>query len=249
MTNLKENHQFIKSDFWTTMAGMTTDQERGIACPPVQQPYPEDASTVTLVPPDELDIGHMSVLDAIGHRQSRRKFSDAALTLEELSFLAWATQGVHKVWRGGTAVRRTVPSAGARHPFESYLVINRVDDVAPGLYRYLSLAHKLCLLRTSPTLPEEVSEACLGQSFVGDSAVAFIWTAIPYRTEWRYSLMTPKLINLDAGHVCQNLYLACEAIHAGTCAVGAYNQKKLDAFLGVDGEEEFAVYVAPVGKR
>jgi nitroreductase len=48
--------------------------------------------------------------------------------------------------------------------------------------------------------------------------------------------------------MCQNLYLACEAIGAGTCAVGAYHQNKLDAFLGVDGQDEFAIYVAPVGK-
>ena len=75
-----------------------------------------------------------------------------------------------------------------------------------------------------------------------------MWTVIPYRTEWRYSFISPKIIALDAGHVCQNLYLACEAIGAGTCAIGAYNQAALDALLGVDGIEEFAIYVAPVGK-
>jgi nitroreductase len=60
--------------------------------------------------------------------------------------------------------------------------------------------------------------------------------------------MTPKLVNLDAGHVCGNLYLAAEAIGAGTCAIAAYNQRQMDALLKVDGEDEFAIYVAPVGK-
>jgi nitroreductase len=60
--------------------------------------------------------------------------------------------------------------------------------------------------------------------------------------------MAPKLIALDAGHVCQNLYLACEAISAGTCGIAAYNQKEMDAALGLDGTDEFAVYCAPVGK-
>jgi nitroreductase len=60
--------------------------------------------------------------------------------------------------------------------------------------------------------------------------------------------MAPKLVNLDAGHVCENLYLAAESIGAGTCAVAAYSQAAADALLGVDGEEEFAIYVAPVGK-
>ena len=92
------------------------------------------------------------------------------------------------------------------------------------------------------------AHACLGQSFVARGAVAFIWTTIPYRMEWRYSLAAHRVILIDAGHVCQNLYLACEAIQAGTCAVAAYDQELLDELLAVDGKDEFAVYLAPVGK-
>jgi SagB-type dehydrogenase family enzyme len=83
---------------------------------------------------------------------------------------------------------------------------------------------------------------------VEGSAVTFVWTAIPYRTAWRYSILSPKIIAQDSGHVCQNLYLACEAIGAGTCAIGAYDQAKMDAALNLDGEREFTIYVAPVGK-
>ncbi len=79
-------------------------------------------------------------------------------------------------------------------------------------------------------------------------AVVFIWTAIPRRSEWRFGPNTPKLIAQDIGHLCQNLYLAVEAIGAGTCAIGAYHQSKMDQFLGVDGTEELAIYAAPVGK-
>ena len=95
---------------------------------------------------------------------------------------------------------------------------------------------------------ERINEACLDQTFVGKGAVVFIWTVIPYRAEWRYSIVAHKMIALDAGHVCQNLYLACEAIRAGTCAIGAYTNKKIDAVVGVDGVDEFVIYMAPVGK-
>jgi SagB-type dehydrogenase family enzyme len=78
--------------------------------------------------------------------------------------------------------------------------------------------------------------------------VTFIWTVIPSRTEWRYAEASYKVIALDAGHVCQNLYLACEAIGAGTCAIAAYNQDLSDSLVGVDGNEEFVVYLSPVGK-
>jgi SagB-type dehydrogenase family enzyme len=192
----------------------------------------------------------MSLSDAISSRQSRRSYTEAYLTLEELSFLLWATQGVRRIVgsEDRPAVYRTVPSGGARHPLETYVVISRVSGLQPGLYRYLSLEHQLCLLHTDDALAGKITEACNDQAFVGRAAVVFIWVAVPYRTEWRYSIISPKIIALDAGHVCQNLYLAAEAIGAGTCAVGAYHQDKLDALLGVDGEEEFAIYVAPVGK-
>jgi SagB-type dehydrogenase family enzyme len=67
--------------------------------------------------------------------------------------------------------------------------------------------------------------------------------------EWRYLSVSHKVIALDAGHVCQNLYLACEAIGCGTCGLGAYDQEKLDRLLGVDGRDEFTIYAAPVGRR
>ena len=78
--------------------------------------------------------------------------------------------------------------------------------------------------------------------------MTFIWTAIPYRMEWRYDLAAHKVIAIDAGHVCQNLYLACEAIGAGTCAVAAYHQELMDQLLRIDGKDEFTIYLAPVGK-
>ena len=91
--------------------------------------------------------------------------------------------------------------------------------------------------------------------YVTDSAVVFIWTAIPYRTEWRYTFISPKIIALDAGHLCQNLYLASEAIGAGTCAIGAYDQEALEAIvrraakvLDVDVDEEGATEIARRGR-
>jgi SagB-type dehydrogenase family enzyme len=97
-------------------------------------------------------------------------------------------------------------------------------------------------------LSEKITTASFGQPYPAKSAVTFIWTAIPYRMEWRYGLSAHKVIALDAGHVCQNLYLACETINTGTCAIAAYDQEELDELLDLDGEEEFAIYIASVGK-
>ena len=238
----------MKSDLWREVRGTPTDQEQRIPHPPLQKPFAEGLPRIDLVAPNDLTVGTLSVREAIAHRRSRRAYLDVPLSIEELSYLTWATQGVHEIWRSGIALRRTVPSAGARHSFETYLVVNRVEGLAVGLYRYLSVEHQLLQLRTDPELPSQTARACLEQPFIARSAVTFIWTALPYRTEWRYADMTPKLVNLDAGHVCQSLYLAAESVGAGVCAVAAYEQAALDELLGVDGEDEFAIYVAPVGK-
>ena len=238
---------FLKANKWDDWREIETDQQKGIPAPPLQKPYPEDATLVDLVSPADFTVGSMPLSEVIGRRRSRRKYTTEALSLEELSFLLWATQGLDRIFREGTASLRTVPSGGARHPFETYLLVNRVDDLEPGLYRYLPLDHKLLFLFNDVGLVGRVHAASLDQ-YVAESAVTFIWTVLPYKTEWRYDGLSYKIIAQDSGHLCQNLYLASEAIGAGTCAIGAYDQDKLDAALGVDGEEEFSIYMSPVGK-
>jgi SagB-type dehydrogenase family enzyme len=174
-------------------------------------------------------------------------YLDQSLSLEELAYLLWCTQGMRGKEFNGHAYRN-VPSAGCRHALETYLAVFRVDDIESGVYRYLPLSHQLVFECKDEMLSEKMIIASLSQPYPGKSAVTFIWTAVPYRMEWRYGLAAHKVIALDAGHVCQNLYLACEAIDAGTCAIAAYDQEELDELLGLDGEEEFAVYLAPVGK-
>ncbi|MHB8882956.1 MAG: SagB/ThcOx family dehydrogenase [Thermodesulfovibrionales bacterium] len=239
---------FLKDTVRRTIDFYQTDQSRGVAPPPVEQPYPAAADRIDLVPAASLqDISAVTVVEAIANRRSRRAFMPDSLSLKELSFLLWATQGIRKTAGPGTAFR-TVPSAGCRHAVETYLAVFNIKDIKEGIYRYLPIEHQLLLVSQPAGLPELVSRAALEQDFTGRSAVTFIWTAVPYRMEWRYDAAAHKVIALDAGHICQNLYTACEAIHAGTCAVAAYDQELLDRLLGVDGQEEFTIYLAPVGK-
>ena len=243
-------HRSLFGAVWDDFESSASDQARGVTQPPVQKPYPGGSELIDLPDvADIADVGTAPIRDVIARRRSRRSFTDAPLSVEELAFLLWATQGVAEVREsaGGMRTLRTVPSGGARHPFETYLAVNRVAGLDAGLYRYLPLDHKLLLIERGD-MAARTREACAGQRFAGNAAVVFIWTAIPYRTAWRYSICTPKLIGLDAGHLCQNLYLAAESIDCGTCAIGAYHQSEMDALVGVDGEDEFVVYCAPVGR-
>jgi SagB-type dehydrogenase family enzyme len=245
---MKANRDFLKAYSWDERDRVGTDMTRGVSQPLTQKPEKAGAELISLILPEDFTCGNMVIREVILQRRSRRRYTSGSLTLEELSYLLWATQGMREPGVSDQISKRTVPSGGARHPFETYLIINRVDGLETGLYRYLPGNHKLCFLESDPMLPGKVVEGTRGQSFVGDGAVIFIWTAIPYRGEWRYHNAAHKMIAIDAGHVCQNLYLACESIGCGTCAIAAYNQDKMDALVGVDGDNEFVVYAAPVGK-
>jgi SagB-type dehydrogenase family enzyme len=250
MESTESHRQFLKSEGWDEWTKIETDQRKGVAVPSPQKPFPQDVPLVDLVLPEDLTVGHIPLIEALRKRRSHRRYTQEPLTLEELSFLLWATQGLSEaVTQQGEIVRtyRTVPSGGARHPFETYLLVRRVAGLQPGLCRYLPVQHKLLVVDASEDLTDAVHEAARRQ-MVKTSAVVFVWTVIPYRTEWRYATLSPKIIAQDSGHLCQNLYLACEAIGAGTCAIGAYDQEKIDPILGVDGRDEFTIYMATVGK-
>ncbi len=240
---------FLKDTIRQAVNFSETDQNRHIPPPPVEKPCAPDAKRIELPAVETLtDIGRTDLTTAIARRKSCRTYSDAPLSLEELSFLLWATQGVKLKLDAGHALR-TVPSAGCRHAFETYLAVMRVSGLEKGIYRYLPLEHQLLFEFSEENLEQRITRGALGQPFAGEAAVTFIWTVIPYRMEWRYGLAAHKVIALDAGHVCQNLYLACEAFGAGTCAIAAYDQAAMDSLLGVDGKEEFTIYLAPVGRK
>jgi SagB-type dehydrogenase family enzyme len=225
-----------------------SDEQKKRAPPLFQQPFSDDAPLISLISPSEFTIGRSPFLDLVNSRKSRRKYTSEALTLEELSFLLWSTQGVKLVPKSGRGVFRTVPSSGAKSPFETYLVINRVEGLEPGLYRYISFSHQLLFIKAIDNAEERMGQLAYDQKFVGKSAVIFCWTAVPYRTEWRYTVLSHKFIAIDLGIVCQSLYMACEAINLGTVAIGYYEQNKMDALFDLDTDKEFAVLIAPVGK-
>ncbi|MBW2674115.1 MAG: SagB/ThcOx family dehydrogenase [Deltaproteobacteria bacterium] len=248
-TLLEQGRSFLKDTVRKTIDFSTTGQSRGVDPPPIEKPFAEGATRIDLVPPGSgwETIRRIDLAAAIQSRRSRRSYREEPLTIEELSFLLWATQGIRHRIDAGHAFR-TVPSAGCRHALETYLCVLNITGIARGLYRYLPVEHQLLLEGTDDQLAERIVEASFGQQYPGEAAVTFLWTAVPYRMEWRYGGAAHKVIALDAGHVGQNLYLACEAIGAGTCAIAAYDQEAMDRLVGVDGTDEFVIYLAPVGK-
>ncbi len=226
-----------------------TPQEGGVVPqPPLELPLPEGAALISLPPHETISVPHMDLRSAVEGRRTIRKYAPVPLTLEETAYLLWVSQGVKHV-SARPATARTVPSAGARHAFETYLLVNRVEGLEPGLYRYMAIEQGLVNLNAVADIAAQLKDACLEQPQLENCAAAFIWVAVVERMFWRYVERGYRYLHLDAGHVCQNLALGAEQIGAGICPIAAFDDEKLNTVLSLDGESMFVVYLATVGKK
>jgi len=223
-----------------------SDQSNNVPQPPLEREYDTSRPVIDLPRPEKINIRSFDLRQAIESRRSIRNYSQEPLTIDELSYLLWVTQGVVQVTRGATF--RNVPSAGARHALETYLLINNVRDVPAGIYKFLAIDHKLVEINTNPDIADRVVEGCLEQDFIRKSAVTFIWGADAYRMKWRYGERGYRYLHLDAGHACQNLYLGAGSLDCGVCAIAAFSDDDMNELLELDGVEQFVLYVATVGK-
>jgi SagB-type dehydrogenase family enzyme len=223
-------------------------QSLGVEIPSFEKPLEDGAEVLSLPDGQSLNLDPIDLIELVEKRETLRKYSPAELTLTELAYLLWGTQGVKSV-TDKPVTKRTVPSAGSRHPFETYLLINRVEGLKPGLYRYLALSHQIAHLSADENIAQQLTDACIKQQHVLNSAVTFIWVVIAERTVWRYCQRGYRYMHLDAGHVCQNLYMLAEAINCGVCALAAFDDDLVNAALKLDGEKQFAIYLATLGKR
>ncbi|WP_042196880.1 SagB/ThcOx family dehydrogenase [Paenibacillus camerounensis] len=251
MARYEQQRYFLKSNFHE-FKQIRTDKIKGVPQPPIVKPFDPDSLLIDLPKAGREVVCKDNIFDCIDQRRSTRFYSAETLSLGELSYLLWATQGITGMNSNGLTLR-TVPCSGATHTFETYLIIMRVEGVQQGIYRYLPSGHKLLFMFELDQMEQKVDAITLDQPFVPNfakkAAVLFAWSTTPYRSEWKYDISAHKKILIDVGHVCQNLYLSSESIGAGTCAIGIYDQKLIDEILGLDGEEEFVLYLGAVGKK
>ncbi len=225
-----------------------SDQDLKRPMPPlVKAPMAGEESRISL-PRDfsslPLDV---NLAELFFERRSARRYTQEPMSLTQLSFLLWSTQGIKKIRGKGYATLRTVPSGGARHPFETYLAVNQVDSLRPGIYHYLPMEHALERIGDCADPDETISRLLEDQSWAARANVVFFWSMVPGRAEWRYGIHAHRPALMDAGHMGQNLYLAATALGLGTCAIAAFSHEACCRVFSLDGEEEYVVYSAPVG--
>jgi SagB-type dehydrogenase family enzyme len=173
-----------------------------------------------------------------------RSFSPKPLSIADLSFLLWASTGVQRREQGYDS--RTVPSAGALYPIETYLVVNNVEDLKKALYHYSIKAHALEELKVGD-FAEKFAHAALEQKMFIKAPVVLIWTAVFERSKWKYAQRAYRYVYLEAGHIAQNVALSAAGVGLGSCQVGAFFDDEINQILGVDGTDESVIYLSVVG--
>jgi len=212
--------------------------------PPERVPgYPP--SRTFSFPPPILDDGP-GLWKTLKERRSIRDYSPAPLSLKDLSNLLWATQGITE--KAFAPWYRTAPSAGALHPIDTYLVVNRVEGMEPGVY-FFEVVEFALTLRRAGDFSGSIAQAALNQEIAQSAAVVFVWVAVIPRSRQKYRQRAYRYIYLDCGHIAQNLYLAATALGLGCCGIAAIFDDEVNDLVGVDGQEETAIYLATVGRK
>lgn len=186
----------------------------------------------------------LPVVEALKKRKSVRSFSPKPLSLDDLSFLLWASTGIQRTERGYEF--RTAPSAGALYPIETYFIANNVENLAKALCHYDIAAHALEELKLG-NFAKEIAHAALEQKMCINAPVVLIWTAIFERSKWKYTERAYRYVYLEAGHIANNLALAATSIGLGSCQIGAFFDDEINQILKVDGTHESVIYLSIVG--
>ncbi len=184
----------------------------------------------------------MDLTTALQTRRSLRMFTRSPITEEQLSYLLWAAQGI----TGQSEMFQSSPSAGAIHPIDIYIAVQKVAGLPVGIWRYYPNSHMLELIEEGPNLIGALGKACMMQPGVLRAPVLFCFVATPYRTAWKYGVRGYRDIFLDADHICENLYLAGTQEELGICGIGAFYDNDAHQALRLS-EEQIFLYSAACG--
>lgn len=175
-----------------------------------------------------------SIEDCIEQRRSVRGYKEKELSLQQISNIMWAAQGITE----DRYEFRTVPSAGATYPLEIFIAKR------DGLFRYIPHRHAL-KQESDKDLRHEIAKAALGQDFIADAGLVVIITAVFERTALRYGVRAARYVHIEAGHCAQNMHLEAVALGLGSVPIGAFRDDELSKLLNL--KEEEPLYIIPVG--
>jgi len=237
-------HNNTKNNRWNmNQTGLDWSQQ-----PAVFKPYPT-AKTLTLPPPN---LDKPDPTGEVIERQKRNPtaFKPGQMTAEDLSSILMLNNGVTGTleYPGVKYTLRSAPSAGALYPAITYVLVNTVEGIDPGLYHYEVQNHRLQRIDSAPGLTEKLRTAVPMPVLLDNANVVFIYTANYYRSSWKYGKRAYRYILLDTGHVVKNALLGAETFGYQGNPIGCFDDQRINTLLQIDANEEGALLLLPLGK-
>jgi SagB-type dehydrogenase family enzyme len=218
--------------------GFAVDAEKPVSPP---TPIMQEVVGMRKKLPDPKTRSDISLEDCLVKRRSVREYRNDPLSLEDISQLLWAAQGVTAHWGA-----RTTPSAGALYPLEVVVVVGNVRDLPAGAYRYDPKDHEIVGIALGD-LRSQLAGAALGQSSVRNAAIEVVFTAVYQRTTRKYGDRGIQYVHMEVGHAAQNVCLQATALGLGTVPIGAFDDDQVSLLLNLPKDER-PLYLIPVGK-
>jgi SagB-type dehydrogenase family enzyme len=207
---------------------------------PVETTMAQSKSSSTIPLPEPDLEGKIPLETTLQQRRSVREFAAEPLTLENLSQLLWATQGITEDDGG-----RTAPSAGALYPLEIYVVAGNVDGLPPGVYRVYPGKHALRLVSEGDERAE-LASAALEQTWMAEAPAVFVLAGVSERTTGKYGNRGRQYVHMEVGFAGENLCLQAVALDLGTTVVGAFEDRQVAKVVGLSATEK-PLALIPVG--
>jgi len=177
----------------------------------------------------------VSIEETILWRRSEREFQERELSMEQISQILWAAQGITDTIFGF----RSAPSAGALYPLSIYILKR------DGVFQYIPDGHKLRELSSEDKRPTLV-RASLGQSFIREAPLNIIIAANFKITQAKYGARAFRYVCMEIGHVAENIHLQAVALGLSSVAVGAFWDDVVRKNLDLP-ENQDPLYIIPVG--
>jgi putative peptide maturation dehydrogenase len=195
--------------------------------------------------------------DLLERRATCRNFDLAqpvsGAQLSALLKRVFGAHGMQELAPGAVALKKNHPSGGGLHPVEAYLLVQRAEGLAPGLYHYNIEAHALDLLRelSSDEARAFALTTVAGQDYFADAPVLVVMAARFARSMWKYR-NHPKIyraILLEMGHISQNLYLTATEMGLGAFITAAINEVEIEQAFKLEPMAEGPLCVCGFGAR
>ena len=238
--------EFIKGTVYPDYS--TVDLLLRIPEPPHELPVKEGQTIIKLPNPKKFKVKDVPVRKVIENWEPAAFFARSSISLEELSYLLWCTQGFRKIVAENFQLRN-VPSSGSRYPLETYFVASDVEGLETGLFRYLPKSNSIVAERIDSDLTLEMSTASMNFKVMTRAAVTFLWVAIPYRSTWALGNRGYRSALIEAGHTCQNLIFAAAGLGLDVFPIELFHDAMMTKLANLDPETQWPVYLAAVGKE